>query len=123
MRNGTEQRLHGLWSAGVGGHIDEPDRAQTLSDTIRNGMFRELSEELSDFDKDKFHLHYLGMINEIESEVGKVHLGIVFIADCAAGYEPHPAAELKNMQWKSVNDIKSSNTELWTKLAFMLIEE
>ena len=54
QRHGTEIRLHGKWSAGIGGHIDEPDQQTSLKATLETGMLRELKEELLDFDKKKF---------------------------------------------------------------------
>ncbi len=122
QRHGTETRLHGKWSAGAGGHIDEPDRQNTLKTTLETGMMRELSEELLNFDETKIALEYLGIINEVESEVGHVHLGIVYVAKCAAGYEPKPAEELKQMEWKTASEINNLEKELWTELAFNLLQ-
>lgn len=84
-------------------------------------MFRELDEELQNFDKAKIELKYIGIINEIESEVGLVHLGIVYLAKCNESYIPKPADELKNMEWKTVSEILSLEKELWTELAFRLL--
>ncbi len=120
-RHGNEKRLHGKLSAGIGGHVDEPDKAETLKKTLLNGMFRELSEEIENFDRNKCKLTYLGIINEIESEVGAVHFGIVYLMDCENGYIPRPADELKELTWKTASEIKNSDTELWTKLAFDLV--
>lgn len=121
QRHGNEKRLHGKYSAGIGGHIDEPDNQSDVIKTIEVGMYRELSEELSNFKKDKVRLKFLGLINEIESEVGLVHLGIVYIAECSEGYIPEAASELKNMEWKSVDEIAEVEKELWTELAFRLV--
>ena len=121
QRHGTEKRLHGKYSAGVGGHIDEPDNQNDLQKTIETGMYRELSEELSNFEKDNITLKYLGIINEVESEVGLVHLGVVYIAECKNGYLPKPASELKNMEWKTAEEITKLDKELWTELAFRLV--
>lgn len=122
QRHGTETRLHGKWSAGVGGHIDEPDKQDSLKATLETGMLRELGEELENFDRTKISLSYLGIINEIESEVGHVHLGIVYIAKCEENYEPKPASELKLMDWKTISEIQELEKELWTELAFKLVE-
>lgn len=121
QRHGTEKRLHDKYSAGVGGHIDEPDNQNDVRKTLEKGMYRELSEELTNFQQDMIDLKYLGIINEIESEVGLVHIGIVYIAECKEGYEPEAASELKNMEWKSVEEIAKLDKELWTELAFRLI--
>ena len=89
--------------------------------TVEKGMYRELSEELTNFQQDKIDLKYLGIINEVESEVGLVHLGIVYIAECKNGYIPEAASELKNMDWKTVAEIDMLEKELWTTLAFRLV--
>lgn len=121
IRHGTEKRLHGKISCGIGGHIDEPDKKSTLCETIKTGMLRELGEELQNFDESKIELKYLGIINEIESEVGLVHLGIVYSAKCIESYIPKPSDELKNMEWKTKEEIKILGKELWTELAFKLL--
>ncbi len=121
QRHGTETRLHEKYSAGVGGHIDEPDNQNDARKTMETGMYRELSEELSNFQKNMIDLEYLGIINEVESEVGLVHIGIVFVAKCKAGYIPTAAYELKNMEWKTKDEISKLDKELWTELAFRLI--
>lgn len=122
QRHGTEKRLHGLFSCGFGGHVEESDYKNDLVKTLECGMLRELSEELSNFDKDQVELKYLGLINEKESEVGLVHLGIVFMAVCKEGYTPKEASETKGLEWKSKEELCKLKTELWTKLALELVE-
>lgn len=122
-RHGTEKRLHGLYTCGVGGHIDETDKADTLLETIQNGMDRELSEEISNFSKGKISLENLGFIHEVESEVGLLHLGIVFLAKCSEEYLPAEADETKGLEWKTADELKGLKTELWSKLALELLEE
>lgn len=121
QRHGTETRLHNKYSAGVGGHIDEPDNQNDARKTMETGMLRELSEELANFQKDKISLKYLGIINEVESEVGLMHIGVVYIAECKGKYIPEAASELKNMEWKTVAEISGLDKELWTELAFRLV--
>lgn len=120
-RHGTEQRLHGLYSCGIGGHVDEPDKQYSLEQTLETGMYRELSEEFCNFEKESITLNYLGLINENESNVGLVHLGIVFLAECNNGFIPKPAEELSGMEWKTEDEVKLLNKELWTELAFNLL--
>ena len=121
-RHGNEKRLHGKWSCGIGGHIDEGDEADSLDQIVMNGMRRELGEELKNFTPSKIRLSYLGIINETESEVGQMHLGLVFIAKCEDGYTPVAADELKNMEWKSGAQFENLEKELWTDLAFTLLK-
>ena len=101
--------------------LDEPDNQNDVVKTIEAGMYRELSEELNNFEKSYIDLKYCGIINEVESEVGLVHLGIVFVAECKNGYVPTAASELKNMEWKSAEEIGKLDKELWTELAFRLM--
>lgn len=120
-RHGSEKRLHGFYSCGIGGHIDEADRRDTVDETIRVGMTRELSEEISNFEAASIELSYKGIINEIESEVGKVHLGLVYLAKCQGAYMPLPSEETTGMEWKSAEELVALKKELWSELAFNLV--
>lgn len=121
-RHGSETRLHGLYSCGIGGHIDEADKAETLLQTIKNGMHRELSEEFTNFDPDRLLLTYKGVIHETETKVGLVHLGIVFSAQCTAGFTPAAGEELAGLQWRTYSEIMQLKLERWTELAFKLFQ-
>lgn len=84
-----ESRLHEKRSIGFGGHINDLDHAYALKqyspemvfyNTIRQGLNRELSEELSiDWNNCDCHtMYFKGLIYDPTTDVGKVHLGIVF---------------------------------------------
>jgi predicted NUDIX family phosphoesterase len=76
-RRQSESRLHGLWSIGIGGHIDEQDAG---ADPIRTGLRRELDEELCFREPvlAKAEPRFLGLLNDDGTEVGSVHVGLVF---------------------------------------------
>ncbi len=125
-RRGTERRLHGNLSLGIGGHIakDDAEEGEVFLDSlVQQGMMRELSEETgySWF----FDIRFLGVINEEESEVGIVHFGMVF--SCSIGDQDKELVmgdgELVNQQWRSIPNIKehSDEFELWSQLALELI--
>jgi predicted NUDIX family phosphoesterase len=80
---GTEKRLAALRSIGIGGHISEDD-ATGAGDPYRNGMSRELTEEVEI--SCAFAERLIGFINDDRTFVGSVHLGIVhlFNLDSAA---------------------------------------
>ena len=120
-RHGTETRLHGFYSCGFGGHIEECDKRQDLFTTVEAGMLRELTEEVSNFDRLKVELKYLGIINEIETNVGLVHLGLVYLGKCKDDFVPLESDETKGLEWKILKELKQCNIELWTKLALKLI--
>jgi predicted NUDIX family phosphoesterase len=69
----TEARLHHKLSLGIGGHIN-PDTPDLL-----DGLHKELEEEVhvaGDYD-----LTFAGVLNDDTTDVGRVHLGAVYILD------------------------------------------
>ena len=64
-------------SVGIGGHVSTLDSGS--SEPYREGMRRELDEEVEI--KTEYSESCVGLINDDENEVGKVHLGIVHIMD------------------------------------------
>ncbi len=75
---GGEGRLHSKRSVGIGGHISSTDRL-TGDRRYLEAMHREIDEEI--FLESAFHDECVGLINDDESPVGRVHLGIVHIFD------------------------------------------
>jgi len=72
-RAGADARLHDLWSIGVGGHLNPGDGG------VAGGLLREWHEEIeADFDPQPV---LLGLLNDDTTDVGRVHLGVVFVAD------------------------------------------
>ena len=120
-RHGTEKRLHGLYSCGIGGHIDEEDKRETFEETVKVCTLRELSEELRNFSPELVDLSYKGIIYEAANEVGAVHLGIVYLAQCRAGFEPVPAEEIAGAEWKTRTELALLQKETWTNLAFRIL--
>jgi predicted NUDIX family phosphoesterase len=121
LRHGSEKRLHGLFSCGIGGHIDDGDHKGSFAETVRAGMFRELSEEIHNFKPEMVELFYKGIINEVDTPVGHVHLGLVYLAVCKAGYQPEASGETAGMAWKTREQLKFLNMEQWSLLALKLI--
>jgi predicted NUDIX family phosphoesterase len=93
-----EGRLHSKKSVGIGGHISLEDSAAEAN-AYAEGMRRELEEEVAI--ETGYREQCAGLINDDESEVGKVHLGVVHIFDvdtpavhpretdiCDAGFRP-----------------------------------
>jgi predicted NUDIX family phosphoesterase len=119
-RHGTETRLHGFYSCGTGGHIDWTDKRETLEQTARAGIERELSEELENYDAGLLTLEYLGIINDTAEAVSRVHLGLVYRARCAAGYIPSPGEELSGAQWFTPETLAPLEKEAWSELALRL---
>ncbi len=77
---GGESRLHGRMSIGLGGHIDLSDVVANgdgvdLAATLQKAAQRELAEELGDVDC--WAKEWIGVLVDNESDVGRVHIGIV----------------------------------------------
>ena len=76
-----EGRLLGKRSIGIGGHISEED-AGGSDHPYQVGMRREIAEEIEV--GAPFQDSILGLINDDETEVGRVHLGVVHVFDLEA---------------------------------------
>ena len=75
-----EQRLAGLRSLGVGGHLNAEDVGSALDlSGLERAMRRELAEEV--ILPEAPSIRYLGIINDDSTEVGKVHVGLVVLAE------------------------------------------
>jgi predicted NUDIX family phosphoesterase len=75
-RAGGDARLHDHYTVGVGGHMNPGDGS------IMETLQREWHEELvADFMPD---FTYFGLLNDDEVDVGRHHLGVVYLADAAA---------------------------------------
>ncbi len=76
---GAEARLHGLFSIGVGGHINKSDLLPVLGENVSPIDWcreRELREE---FLIDKLGTpRIVGLINDESNDVGRVHFGVVY---------------------------------------------
>ena len=127
-RNGTETRLHGSRSIGIGGHIDITDITNdnecskiNFLLTIRNSAVRELNEEVNyplqgwrgtipEFNK---------IIIDTSNPVGRVHVGLytnlVFP-------DAKPQEELHDPQWVTVDELKQA-IDLYENWSQLIIEE
>ena len=122
-RQGSEKRLHDLWSVGIGGHINPIDTAgapDNFEQILLTGTQRELGEELIGMpgaDTPRFS----GVISEEKTDVGKVHLGAVFkiFTDTKEAYIPGP--ELTDFRWEDTGRLHQLNLEYWSELALELI--
>ena len=75
-----ESRLHALRSVGIGGHIStEDEHAGSKQNVYRQGMQRELNEEV--VIETPYTEACVGLINDDETPVGRVHLGVVHQID------------------------------------------
>lgn len=121
-KGGGESRLEGKYSIGFGGHVEQGDEGESITETLHNAYLRELEEELPGLDiffEEIFGVHWTN-----ENEVDEVHLAIFMnvatntkIGDIELtegtliGYIPETT--LNNMI-KSQQGANSSMFEQWT---------
>jgi predicted NUDIX family phosphoesterase len=76
-----EGRLHSKRSVGIGGHISSLDEGGASS-VYREALWREIQEEV--YLESPYSESCVGLINDDETEVGRVHLGIVHLFELEA---------------------------------------
>ena len=125
-RNGTETRLHGSRSIGIGGHVDIYDSYDTYNEedtywqsieaTILSACRRELEEEILWHDYDDYlAVDFDKLIVDTTNSVGKVHVGLF---STLVYPNAQPQEELHDAKWVTVDELKASIDEYenWSKL-------
>lgn len=118
-RVGGDGRLYGASSCGVGGHVEPVDLREDLPQTLATAARREVGEELLNAD----HLPALAArawLYEGRSDVGRVHIGVIFHALWRHDDPPAPAPDeaLEPLGFLDPATIAGdSSFELWSRLA------
>jgi len=114
-----EIRLHAKRSVGVGGHISAEDQADRTNhhDVYRDGMLRELAEEV--LIDSPYREQCVGLINDDETPVGQVHLGVVHLCDVARPAVRPREADILEAGFRPVGEILSTidHFESWSQIA------
>jgi predicted NUDIX family phosphoesterase len=116
-RGQGEARLHQKRSIGVGGHICAEDHAgRTSRHPYEEGLRRELDEEVV-LDT-RYEARLVGLINDDETEVGRVHLGLVHLFDVDAPSVVPREAELVDSGFRPVHELlrERSRFESWSQI-------
>jgi predicted NUDIX family phosphoesterase len=112
-----ERRLHAKRSVGVGGHISSLDAAAgCLHDVYREGMRRELEEEV--VINTPYSEKIVGLINDDETRVGQVHLGVVHLCDVERPDVLPREADILEAGFRPIDDILSrlEAFESWSQI-------
>ncbi len=115
-RAGGDVRLHERWSIGVGGHLNPGDR------DLDSGLLREWHEEVeADFVPS---FNFVGLLNDDDTDVGSVHLGVVYVADARG--RPVSVRETDKLEGafappESVDEVRE-RLETWSALVFDFLE-
>ncbi|HXG39389.1 MAG TPA: hypothetical protein VNJ28_00470, partial [Candidatus Limnocylindrales bacterium] len=120
-RAGVDERLHERFSIGVGGHLNPAD-AETGEPIVRAGLVREWREELAADFLPEFRL--VGLLNDDETDVGRVHLGVVFVAEVAG--RPVGVREIDKLTGAFAEPDRCAavldRMETWSQLVFEHLE-
>lgn len=122
LRQSGEMRLHGKISLGIGGHINNFDAASE-GDVLERGLRRELEEEVS-MTQPVGHMRFLGLVNDDDNAVGKVHLGICFLLETDGEVRVRETEKLEG-RWLSVAELPqlAPEMETWSSLVLDVLAE
>jgi predicted NUDIX family phosphoesterase len=111
-----EGRLHSKRSIGIGGHISAADVSNRAGNVYEEGMRRELGEEVA-IDS-PYTAKCVGLINDDQTEVGTVHLGIVHLFDLVRPAVRPRETEIIECGFRPVEDILAdmSRFETWSQI-------
>jgi predicted NUDIX family phosphoesterase len=112
-----ERRLHARRSVGVGGHISSVDSAAGhIHHVYREGMRRELDEEV--IIDTSYTEKIVGLINDDNTPVGRVHLGVVHLCDVREPHVRPREADLLDARFRPVLEIlpRLDEFETWSEI-------
>lgn len=113
---GGEARLHGKASVGIGGHMNEVE-GKTIFEMLKINAARELNEEVGVSEEDALNnLHFIGLINDDKTEVGQVHIGVVY--ECKVDKQLVEVKEDDTLviKWMTGEEAKAEeNYETWSE--------
>jgi predicted NUDIX family phosphoesterase len=120
----TERRLHGKYSIGIGGHINDLEQSANHKNVIHAGLERELSEEVHVLGK-RVSLDLVGILSDDSTDVGKVHLGLVFILETDSPEFCIQEPDLMTANWATVDTLREKLPlmETWSQIAFQNVIE
>jgi len=120
----TEKRLKGMWSFGIGGHIDKTDDKE--KDPIKASVLREIDEEVK-IKGGIVELKLIGYINDDSNSVGRVHFGLLYLAKTKGDIIP-TAPEIKEGELREIKEIREIvknrdyEMEEWSKIVLKNIK-
>ena len=121
LGGGGEKRLHNQLSFGVGGHMNHVGDVGNWNVNLMENFSRELHEEL-EIDAEYFEYDIVGLINDDENEVGKVHIGILIVVDLPEdGNVSVKETDTLEGDWYPIDELKQpaifEQLESWSQIA------
>ena len=107
----TEARLHHKMSLGIGGHINP-------GHDVIAGLRKELDEEVA-VDA-KYGLEFVGILNDDSTDVGRVHLGAVYVLDASAPKVTIRETDKMTGRWMPRDELKGVRDamESWSQIVY-----
>ncbi len=112
-----ERRLHAKRSVGIGGHISADDETGSSDlHPYEEGLRRELDEEV--IIDTGYHQQCVGLINDDETEVGRVHLGVVHLFDVQIPAVRPRESEILDAGFRPVSELLADleGFESWSRI-------
>jgi len=120
-RAGVDARLHERYSIGIGGHLNGVDLDGRMGD-LEAGLRREWREEIDAAFEPDFRV--VGLLNDDETDVGRVHIGVVYVAE--TGGRPVAVREVEKLSGGMAPSgavaAVVDRMESWSALAFDFLE-
>lgn len=120
---GGEAKLRAKMSVGIGGHISTLDGSvdEASDDVYRTGMRRELDEEVA-IDS-AYQESCVGLINDDETPVGKVHLGVLHVFDLEQPKVHSREDDIQAASFQPLDEIAKEldGYESWSQIAVRAI--
>lgn len=113
-KKASETRLQSKFTLGIGGHIREDDmQTNSLFDWARREFHEEVAYE------GELVIEPLGVLNDDSNDVGKVHIGFVFLLHGSTG-KISVESELANGELYSLEECRGfyDRMETWSKMVF-----
>jgi len=110
-KKGTDARLHEKVSLGIGGHINPG------LDLI-DGLWKELDEEVAI--EGDYELTFAGILNDESTEVGRVHLGVVYILDAPSRDVRVLETDKLTGEWHALSELGAMREamETWSQIVY-----
>ena len=116
LAGGGEARLHGKASVGIGGHMNE-EVGKSIYEMLKINAARELNEEVGVSEEYALeNLHFIGLINDDKTEVGQVHIGVVY--ECEVDKDKVEVKEDDTLviKWETREEAqREDNYESWSE--------
>ena len=101
---------------GIGGHMNEVE-GKTIFEMLKINAARELNEEVGVSEEEALNnLHFIGLINDDKTEVGQVHVGVVY--ECKVDKQRVEVKEDDTLviKWMTGEEAKAEeNYETWSE--------